>query len=85
MNSGRKAARVRESNKPDRSLDPVVLCFLRSSAVKPPATRLAHRRFRPLYGAFSATTPMLAMLSPLFMEGTEQMCKTIPATGERAV
>ncbi len=36
------------------------------------------------YGALSATTPMLATVSPFFIEGTAQTYRTTPLDGARA-
>ena len=36
------------------------------------------------YGALSATTPMLAIVSPFFIEGTAQTYRTTPLDGARA-
>ena len=36
------------------------------------------------YGALPATTPMLATVSPFFMEGTAQTYRTTPLDGARA-
>jgi hypothetical protein len=36
---------------------------------------------RNVYGAFAATTPMLAMVSPFFIDGTALMYSTTPLEG----
>ena len=45
-----------------------------------PHHRIGSRR----YGALPATTPMLATVSPLFIEGTAQTYRTTPLDGARA-
>jgi hypothetical protein len=40
--------------------------------------------YPPAYGALPATTPMLATVSPFFIEGTAQTYRTTPLAGARA-
>src|SRR5438874_4537804 len=42
------------------------------------------QRLRRYIGGDLATTPMLMIVSPFFIDGSGQMCSTTPATGARA-